>query len=100
MLYSKNRNGENKAPEPIPLTSFSNLIFPVHDGKKTGKIVVRFTVDADGRVTDAIPSVKGTTMSDEGLNQKCKEAMMKSRLLQSDTPIQSGTVVFHFKSKE
>lgn len=100
VFYTNKHSAGDKTPAPIPLTSFSNLIFPVHNGEKTGKIVVRFTVDADGKVTNAIPSVKGTTLADTDLNQKCKEAMMRSRLLQPDKPIQSGTVVFHFKSKE
>lgn len=94
------KHQEIEPPAPIALSRFTNLVYPVQNGEKTGKIVVRFFADKDGRVTNAIPSVKGTTIADKDLSQQCKEAMMKSRLLQPDKTIESGTVVFHFKLKQ
>jgi hypothetical protein len=58
----------HRTPAPIALSRFTNLVYPVHNGEKAGKIVVRFFADKDGRVTDAIPSVKGTTLTDKDMS--------------------------------
>jgi len=91
---------DTEPPIPIDLSRFTGLAYPIYRGEKTGNIVFFFIVEKDGRITNVIPGVKGTTLGDEDLNQKCKEAVMKSRLVQSDKTIQSGTVVFNFKLKE
>lgn len=93
-------NYETEPPAPIDRSRFTNLAYPGYSGQKTGKIVVFFIVEKDGRLTNVIPGVKGTTLLDEDLNQKCEEAVMKARFLKSDKTIQSGTVVFNFKLKE
>lgn len=97
-----NNYGEEPAPEdvPIAISRFTNLVLPANDGEQTGKIVIRFFLNKEGQVTDAIPGAKGSTLGGKDLWQKCKEAMMKSRFIQSDTAIQSGVVVFKFKSKQ
>lgn len=101
MLLSNNYD-EKQFPtgdSPIALARFTNLVLPDDDGKKTGKIAVRISVNKDGEVTDAIPGVRGTTLSEKDLWQKCKEALIKSRLKQPDPPVQSGIVVFNFRVK-
>jgi len=62
-----------------------------------GQIVVGITVDQDGNVTEAIPGVRGTTITDASLYVLVKESAMKIRFTKSpDTPEQSGTVTFNF----
>ncbi|MNY40161.1 hypothetical protein D3C86_1748840 [compost metagenome] len=50
---------------------------------------------------DATPGVKGTTLNDRELWQKCKDALMGARLIQSESApdVQIGIVVFNFKIK-
>lgn len=84
---------------PIALRRFTNLVTPADDGQKTGKIAVRLSINKQGIVIDAVPGVKGTTLNDRELWQKCKEAVMGARLNQSENApdVQVGVVVFNFK---
>jgi hypothetical protein len=86
---------------PIALRRFTNLVTPNDDGQKTGKIAVRISINKEGVVIDATPGVKGTTLNDRELWQKCKDAVMGARLNQSSSApdIQVGVVVFNFKVK-
>lgn len=85
----------------IALRKFTNLVTPQDDGQKTGKIAVRIKINKSGVVIDATPGVKGTTLNDRDLWQKCKDAVMGARLTQSDSApdVQIGVVVFNFKVK-
>lgn len=93
--------GSGFGDTPIALRKFTNLVTPEDDGQKTGKIAVRIKINKSGIVIDATPGVKGTTLNDRVLWQKCKNAVMGARLSQSDTApdIQIGVVVFNFKVK-
>ena len=84
---------------PIALRRFTNLVTPSDDGQRTGKIAVRISINKEGLVVNAVPGVKGTTLNDRELWQKCKEAVMGARLNQSaNAPdLQVGVVVFNFK---
>ena len=75
------------------------MVTPHDDGQKTGKIAVRISINKEGIVINAVPGVKGTTLNDRELWQKCKEAVMGARLNQSaNAPdVQVGVVVFNFK---
>ncbi|MCD0489048.1 energy transducer TonB [Pedobacter sp. MC2016-14] len=85
----------------IALRRFTNLVTPNDDGQKTGKIAVRISINKQGIVINAVPGVKGTTLSDKDLWQKCKAAVMGAQLNQSDSApdVQVGVVVFNFKVK-
>ncbi len=85
----------------IALRRFTNLVTPSDDGQKTGKIAVRISINKEGIVIDAVPGVKGTTLNDRDLWQKCKAAVMGARLNQSESApdVQMGVVVFNFKVK-
>lgn len=62
-----------------------------------GQIVVGITVDQDGNVTEAVPGVRGSTITDASLYVLVKNAAMKVKFNKSaDTPEQNGTVTFVF----
>jgi hypothetical protein len=91
--------GSGFGETPIALRRFTNLVTPSDDGQKTGKIAVRISINKEGLVVNAVPGVKGTTLNDRVLWQKCKDAVMGARLNQSaNAPdLQVGVVVFNFK---
>lgn len=93
--------GSGFGEKPIELRKFTNLVTPQDDGQKTGKIAVRIKINKSGIVIDATPGVKGTTLNDRDLWQKCKTAVMGARLTQSESApdVQIGVVVFNFKVK-
>lgn len=93
--------GSGFGDTPIALRRFTNLVTPQDDGQKTGKIAVRLSINKDGIVINAVPGVKGTTLNDRELWQKCKEAVMGARLNQSENApdVQVGVVIFNFKVK-
>ncbi|WP_129714445.1 energy transducer TonB [Pedobacter sp. SYP-B3415] len=93
--------GSGFGNKPIELRSFTNLVVPKDDGQKTGKIAVRIYINADGIVTNAQAGVKGTTLSDKALWEKCREAVMGATLTRSASGNnqQVGVVVFNFKVK-
>lgn len=86
---------------PIALRKFTNLVMPQDDGQNSGKIAVRIKINKSGTVIDATPGVKGTTLNDRELWQKCKDAMVNARLTQSESApdVQIGIVIFNFKVK-
>ncbi|NQX43156.1 hypothetical protein HQN84_30180 [Pedobacter steynii] len=91
----------NFGETPMPLRKFKNLVMPQDDGLKTGKIAVRIKVYNDGNVIDATPGVKGTTLNDRDLWQKCKASIMGAKMPPSNSlpSLQIGIVVFNFKVK-
>lgn len=93
--------GSGFGDTPIPIRSFVNFVPPKDDGQKTGKIAIRLTFNKNGTIINATPGVKGTTLSDRELWQKCKEAIMAARLNASDlgSDVQTGVVTIHFKVK-
>jgi hypothetical protein len=93
--------GSGFGETPMALRKFTNLVMPQDDGLKTGKIAVRIKINKAGLVIDATAGVKGTTLNDRELWQKCKEAMLGARLAPSETApdVQIGVVVFNFKVK-
>ena len=86
---------------PLALRQFSNLVIPDYNGQKTGKIAVRIKIDKDGNVIDATPGVRGTTLNDRDLWQKCAIAIMKAKIntYEYSPSILTGIVVFNFKVK-
>lgn len=80
---------------------FTNLTVPKDDGQKYGRVAVRIFVNKNGVVVDAIPGVKGTTLSDKAIWEKCRQAVMGASLnkLESAPETQIGVVMFNFKVK-
>jgi hypothetical protein len=69
------------------------------NGQSAGRVAVEIRVDKNGQVVYARAGVKGTTLSDQSLWEKCERAVLGSRLnqLESAPDVQIGTVVFNFK---
>lgn len=76
-----------------------NLPLPSYPGNKTGKIVIRVTVDASGRVTGAAFEPKGSTESDPQLVAAALEAARKARFTESRAAVQGGTITYLFNLK-
>ncbi|RZL17686.1 MAG: energy transducer TonB [Pedobacter sp.] len=93
--------GSGFGEKPIPIRNFVNFVPPKDNGQKTGKIAIRLKFSKDGTIIDAVPGVKGTTLNDRELWQKCKDAIMAARLSASDLgpEVQMGVVTINFKVK-
>lgn len=74
-----------------------NLPKPAYPGTKSGKIVVRVTVDAGGRVTSAAYEPKGSTESDAALVEAALAAARKARFTESRAAVQGGTITYIFR---
>lgn len=70
---------------------------PNYPGNKSGKIVVRVTVDATGHVTSAAFEPKGSTESDPQLVAAALEAARKARFTESRAAVQGGTITYLFR---
>ncbi|WP_113654838.1 energy transducer TonB [Pedobacter namyangjuensis] len=86
---------------PIPLRRFSNLVIPNDDGQKTGRVAIRIYFNKNGAITRANQELKGSTITDTELVNKCIQAVLNSSLSKSDVggDNQTGVVVFNFKVK-
>ena len=95
--------GSGNGPYSLDLKSrrFTNLTPPKDNGQKYGRVAVRIFVDKNGVVVNAIPGVKGTTLSDKDIWEKCRLAVIGSSLnkLESAPEVQIGVVMFNFKVK-
>jgi TonB family protein len=72
---------------------------PDFDHQKEGKVVVQVTVDRSGRVTNAVPGVKGSTTLDSYLLSVAKKAALSSKFnTKEDAPLyQTGTITYVFR---
>lgn len=75
----------------------SNLPKPSYPGSKSGKVVVRVTVDAKGRVTGAAYEPKGSTTDAAELIEAAKTAARKARFTESRATVQGGTITYIFR---
>lgn len=93
--------GSGFGNKPIELRRFSNLIVPKDDGQKTGKVAIRIYFNKDGQITRANQELRGSTITDTELVNKCIQAVLNSSLSRSDVgkDNQTGVVVFNFKVK-
>jgi TonB family protein len=87
-------------------TSFSlagrnpeSLPKPAYNYQIEGKVVVEITVDKYGKVTNAVPGVKGSTTLDANLLSAAKNAALKAHFdKKPDAPAyQKGTITYFFK---
>lgn len=74
-----------------------NLPKPSYPGTKSGKIVIRVTVDASGKVTGASFEPKGSTESDAQLVAAAIAAARKARFTESRAAVQGGTITYVFR---
>jgi len=91
--------GSGNGNTPIPLRRFSNLVVPKDDGQERGKIAIRIYFNKAGAITRANQELKGSTITNTELVNKCIQAVLNSSLSRSDVggDNQTGVVVFNFK---
>lgn len=70
---------------------------PSYPGKKSGKILVRVTVNAAGEVTNAVFEPVGSTQSDGELVAAAIAAAYKARFTESRAVVQGGTITYIFR---
>lgn len=70
---------------------------PSYPGTKSGKILVRVTVDARGVVTSATFEPRGSTQSDAELVAAAVAAAKKARFTESRAAVQGGTITYIFR---
>ena len=72
---------------------------PVYNAQLEGTVVVQIKVNQYGEVTEAVPGVSGTTVTDKGLWNAARTAAMKTKFnVSADAPpIQVGTITYKFR---
>lgn len=74
-----------------------NLPKPSYPGSKSGKVLIRVTVNSAGRVTGATFEPKGSTTSDSQLVEAAIAAAKKARFTESRAALQGGTITYVFR---
>jgi TonB family protein len=71
---------------------------PEYNADVAGTVVVEIRVNRDGKVTNAVPGVKGSNTLNESLLEAAKKAALKARFnAKSDAAYtQAGTITYHF----
>ncbi len=64
---------------------------------KSGKVVIRVTVDARGHVTSASYEPVGSTTDDFEMIEAARAAALKTRFTESRDAVQGGTITYFFK---
>lgn len=70
---------------------------PTYPGQQGGKVVIRVTVDATGKVTSATFEPMGSTTSDSAMVKAATEAALKARFTESRAAVQGGTITYVFR---
>lgn len=70
---------------------------PDYPGNRAGKVLVRVTVDREGKVTSAEYEPKGSTTTDAALIAAARQAALRARFTASQQHMQSGTITYIFK---
>ena len=70
---------------------------PIYPGSKTGKVLVRVTVNSAGAVTSATFEPKGSTTSDMQLVEAAIAAAKKARFTENRAPVQGGVITYIFR---
>ncbi len=80
---------------------FQKLPLPQYDSQEEGRVVVEVSVDRSGKVIQANPGFKGTTILDDYLLRVAKEAALQASFdAKPDAPaIQKGTITYNFVLK-
>lgn len=71
---------------------------PKYEYQEGGKVVVEITVDRQGKVVNAVPGTKGSTILDEYLLRVAKEAALEAEFEPNPDapPSQKGTITYNF----
>ena len=99
--YGEGGSGFGGVALDLKSRRFTNLAIPKDEGQKYGRVAVRIYVNKNGVVVNAVPGVKGTTLSDKAIWEKCRVAVLGASLnkLESAPDVQIGVVMFNFKVK-
>ena len=73
----------------LPLPVFPN-------DNRSGKVVIRVTVNSDGTVASAVYEQRGSTTNDGVLVEAAKKAALKARFAESSAAVQGGTITYIF----
>jgi len=77
-----------------------SLTKPEYSVNDYGTVIVTISVDKNGDVIVAIPGAKGTTTTNSTLWEAARKAAVTTkfnRVTGADTPVQKGTITYHFK---
>lgn len=82
-------------------STVGSLPLPNYSVQKSGRVVVKITVNREGKVTTAIPGYQGTTVTDKTLWESAKNAALKAifNVNQSAPVSQEGTITYIFTLK-
>lgn len=71
---------------------------PKFPGDDEGTVVVKITVDKNGRVTSAEPGARGTTIMNQKFWNEAKQAALKAKFNTSESApaFQQGTISYRF----
>lgn len=102
-IDSKNRGegsglGDKGISYDLAGRGFQKLPLPEYNYQGEGRVVVEVSVDRSGKVTQAVPGIRGSNTLDEYLLKVAKEAALKAQFdVKSDAPlIQKGSITYNF----
>lgn len=97
--YGEGGSGNGNMMLSIENRSFTQRPSIDDNGQQAGKVAVEFRVNKQGVITYARAGVKGTTITDPTLLEKCERAVRGARLNQlANAPdSQTGRIVFNFR---
>ncbi|HUX53304.1 MAG TPA: TonB family protein [Williamwhitmania sp.] len=93
-------NGNGNVPSfNLAGRGYLTLPTPKYNSLAEGKVVVEITVDRNGNVVKASPTIKGSTVQDEKLFEAAKDAALKAKfnVKQDAPPYQTGTITYNFR---
>ncbi len=100
--YGPGRRGSgNKGTGPsfsLSGRSAVSLPIPNYPGNDEGNVVVKITVDKNGKVTNAEPGVQGTTLMNQKFWEEAKQAALKAKFNADNnaSAYQQGTITYRF----
>ena len=76
-----------------------SLPLPEYGVQKSGRVVVKILVDREGNVTDAIPGMEGTSVTDRSLWAAAKKSALQAKFTANEkAPVsQEGTITYIFR---
>jgi TonB family protein len=70
---------------------------PAYNADAEGRVVVRITVDREGRVTSAVYEQAGSTTNRGELVEAARKAAIRARFTPSESDLQTGTITYIFR---
>lgn len=96
--YGLNADGNDQLDKGLQGRGLrGSLPKPVYKGNRSGKVIVRVTVDRAGNVTTAEYEPKGSTSADEALVQAAIAAARRAKFTESAAFVQGGTITYVFR---